>query len=74
MSEKIIVNYKYALRPNKQQSSMLWNTLQGCRKLYNESLELWQECWQESKIGLDSFILNRHFKDNHFIARCANFR
>ena len=63
MSDKIIINYKYLLLPNKQQNTSLWITLQSCRKQYNEGLELRNECYECAKISVDSFDLNFYFKD-----------
>ena len=40
MQDKVIINYKYKLKPNKTQQLALWNTLQSCRHQYNEDLEL----------------------------------
>ena len=65
MVDKIILNYKYLLRPTKQQKSTLWNILQCCRHLYNEGLELRSECYECAKIGINSFDLNDYFKDRY---------
>ena len=65
MADKIILNYKYLLRPTKQQKSTLWNILQCCRHLYNEGLELRRECYECAKIGINSFDLNDYFKDRY---------
>ena len=62
MAEKIVLNYKYLIKPNKDQQSALWKTLQSCRHQYNEALELWNECWECCKIGLRAFDLNEYFK------------
>ena len=65
MADKIIINYKYLLQPTKQQRSSLWKTLQSCRHQYNEGLELWNECYECCKIGLNAFMLNEYFKNNY---------
>lgn len=65
MSDKIVVNYKYKLKPNKHQRSVLWNILQNCRHQYNEGLELWSECWECCRVGLNYFLLNDYFKDKY---------
>lgn len=65
MVDKIILNYKYILQPTKQQKSSLWKTLQSCRYQYNEGLELWNECYECCKIGLNAFMLNEYFKDKY---------
>ena len=65
MTDKIILNYKYLLQPTKQQRSSLWKTLQSCRHQYNEGLELWNECYECCKIGLNAFKLNEYFKDKY---------
>ncbi|MDD3160286.1 MAG: transposase [Candidatus ainarchaeum sp.] len=65
MIDKIILNYKYLLQPTKQQRSSLWNILQSCRHQYNEGLELWNECYECCKIGLNAFMLNEYFKDKY---------
>lgn len=65
MTDKIIINYKYLLQPTKQQKSSLWKTLQSCRHQYNEGLELWNECYECCKIGLNAFMLNEYFKNNY---------
>ena len=65
MQGKIIINYKYKLKPNKTQQSALWNTLQSCRHQYNEGLALWTECWECAKIGISSFDLNDYFKNRY---------
>ena len=56
MSDKIILNYKYLLQPNKQQQLALWRTLQSCRHQYNEGLELWNECYECAKAGIKAII------------------
>ena len=63
MAEKIIINYKFLLSPTRQQRSALWKTLQSCRKMYNEGLELWNECYECTKIGLSKPLLDFYFKD-----------
>jgi len=65
VTDKIIINYKYLLQPTKQQKSSLWKTLQSCRHQYNEGLELWNECYECCKIGLNAFMLNEYFKNNY---------
>jgi len=65
VADKIILNYKYLLRPTKQQRSTLWNILQCCRHLYNEGLELRSECYECAKIGINSFGLNDYFKNRY---------
>ena len=65
MADKIILNYKYLLRPTKQQRSTLWNILQYCRHLYNEGLELRSECYECAKIGLNKYDLDDYFKDRY---------
>jgi len=65
VADKIIINYKYLLQPTKQQRSSLWKTLQSCRHQYNEGLELWNECYECCKIGLNAFMLNEYFKNNY---------
>lgn len=65
MVEKIAVNYKYALKPTKQQAAAMWRTLECCRILYNEALELWTECYQTTRIGANKTLLNHHFKDTY---------
>jgi len=65
MAEKIVVNYKYALRPTKQQDSAMWRTLECCRKLYNEALDLWTECYQTTRIGANKNLLDNYFKDTY---------
>lgn len=65
MTDKIILNYKYLLQPTKQQKSSLWKILQSCRHQYNEGLELWNECYECCKIGLNAFMLNEYFKNKY---------
>jgi len=65
VQDKISINYKYKLKPNKTQKSALWSTLQSCRHQYNEGLELWNECWECTKIGINAFDLNEYFKSTH---------
>ena len=63
VKDSIILNYKYKLKPNKQQRSLLWNTLQSCRHQYNEALELWNECYEFCGISVNAFDLDSYFKD-----------
>ena len=65
MQGKIIINYKYKLKPNKTQQLALWNTLQSCRHQYNEGLELRKECYECTKIGINYFDLNDYFKNRY---------
>lgn len=62
---KIILNYKYKVKPNKEQELKLWRTLQSCRHLYNEALEMKITCWDECKIGVTKYDLEYYCKNTH---------
>jgi putative transposase len=63
--DKIICNYKYLLKPNKQQEAALWSTLQCCRRLYNEALELHNEIYEVAKLGVTYADLCDYFKGHY---------
>lgn len=65
MPDKIICNYKYLLKPNKKQEAALWDTLQCCRRLYNEALELHNEMYEVAKLGVTYVDLCDYFKGHY---------
>jgi putative transposase len=48
-----MLNFKYALYPTKRQQTLLSNTLEECRWLYNHFLEERKNSWEQKKKGIN---------------------
>ena len=56
---KLRKTYKFRLYPTKKQTRMLENQFELCRWVYNESLALKKKLWEDHKINLSLYDLNK---------------
>lgn len=56
---KLCKTYKFRLYPTKKQVRMLENQFELCRWVYNESLALKKKLWEDHKINLSLYDLNK---------------
>jgi len=67
--------YKYRLYPNKSQIEILWKTINGCRYVYNWSLEQRQTAYKNGEKMPSVFDLNKKLtvmkQDNQWLYDCS---
>src|SRR5687767_9411225 len=51
--------FKYRLYPNKAQRTKLNQTLETCRRLYNDTLALRKESWEQAHKSLSLYATNK---------------
>lgn len=57
------MTYKYRLFPTHTQREMLQGILDGCRWVYNKTLEVRKTSWEESQISLSRYDTNKLLTD-----------
>lgn len=55
--------YQYRLYPTKNQETILRDTLEYCRYIYNETLSLRKKEWEENKKSLSLFDTNKYLTE-----------
>ena len=56
---KLRKTYKFRLYPTKKQARAFKNQFELCRWVYNESLALKKKLWEDHKISLSLYDLNK---------------
>jgi len=57
--------FKFRIYPNKQHDALLWKSLQQCRMLYNELLEIRSDMWHEFRLFLNKNDTINYIKINN---------
>ena len=55
--------YQYRLYPTEHQRTLLYKTLEACRWVYNETLAVRKNAWEQEKITLTFYDTNKFLKE-----------